>query len=158
HSSDVRTDLQRLKRDTSSGKSPPVTVSSATISLGSASGGVALPSASSAGSGAIVQRRRSIKTLIAAIAVLVTATGFTIYRLSSRRTKTFDAHNLSVRKLTDHGQVVPGTAAVSRDGRWIAYVKRERERSLRVKQIATGSEITVVPPRDSFFRMTEAFT
>jgi eukaryotic-like serine/threonine-protein kinase len=157
HASDLRADLQRLKRDTSSGKSPHATVSSATISLGPASGGVALPTASSAGSGAM-QRRRSIKTPIAAIAVLVTAAGFTIYRLSSRRTPTFDAHNLSVRKLTDHGRVVPGTAAVSRDGRWIAYVKRERERSLRVKQIATGSEITVVPPRDSFFRMTEAFT
>jgi eukaryotic-like serine/threonine-protein kinase len=158
HASDLRADLQRLKRDTSSGKSPHVTVSSATISLAPAPGGVALPTASSAGSGAVVQRRRSIKTLIVATAVLIMTAGFTIYRLSSRRTPTFDAHNLSVRKLTDHGQVVPGTAAVSRDGRWIAYVKRERERSLRVKQIATGSEITVVPPRDNFFRMTEAFT
>jgi serine/threonine protein kinase len=85
HASDLRADLQRLKRDTGSGKSPHVTVSSATISLAPVSEGVAFPTATSAGSGAIVQRRRSTKKLIAAIAVLVTAVGFTIYRLSSRR-------------------------------------------------------------------------
>jgi serine/threonine protein kinase len=156
HASDLRADLQRLQRDTSSGKSPHATVSSAKTSL--ASGDVAFPTPPSAGSGVIVKRRRSAKILIATIAVLVTAAGFAIYRLSNRRTPTFDTHNLSVRKLTDHGQVVPGTAAVSRDGRWIAYVKRERVRSLRVKQIATGSEITVVPPRDNFFQVNEAFS
>jgi eukaryotic-like serine/threonine-protein kinase len=158
HASDLRAYLQRLQRDTSSGKSPHATVSSAKTSLAPASGDVAFPTPPSAGSGVIVQRRRSAKMLIATIAVLVTAAGLAIYRLSNRRTPTFDTHNLSVRKLTDHGQVVPGTAAVSRDGRWIAYVKRERERSLRVKQIATGSEITVVPPRDNFFQVNEAFT
>ena len=36
--------------------------------------------------------------------------------------------------------------------------RREGERSLRVKQVATGSEVTVVPPQTGFFGSGAAFT
>ncbi len=48
-------------------------------------------------------------------------------------------------------------ATISSDGKWLAYGKREGERSLRVKQILTGSEVTVVPPQPGFFS-SAAFT
>src|SRR5262249_33313567 len=89
HASDLRADLQRLKRDTSSENFRPLTVSSPTISLGRASEGFALPTVFSAGPGAIVHLRE-IKPLKAPTAVLIMTAGFTIYRLSSRRTPTFD--------------------------------------------------------------------
>jgi Tol biopolymer transport system component len=86
-----------------------------------------------------------------AVLLLVAAAGFGIYKLA-HRSPPFDTHSISVRKLTDHGQVVPGKAtAISSDGRWLAYVRREGNRSLRVKQIATGSEVTVVPSRTGYF-------
>src|SRR5271169_2962532 len=40
----------------------------------------------------------------------------------------------------------------------MAYGRREGERSLRVKQVATGSEVTVVPPQAGFFGAGATFT
>jgi Tol biopolymer transport system component len=53
-------------------------------------------------------------------------------------------HGIVLKQSTDHGQASL-YAAISADGHTLAYVKREGNRSLRVKQIATGSEVTVVP-------------
>jgi Tol biopolymer transport system component len=55
--------------------------------------------------------------------------------------------------MTDHGQAV-SFAGISHDGRFLAYGKREpgdAGRSLRVKQIATGTEVTAVPAQPGFF-------
>jgi Tol biopolymer transport system component len=92
------------------------------------------------------------------LVLLAVSVSLGVYKLLNKNVQPIDTRKLSVRKLTDRGQVVPGTAAVSPDGKWIAYVKREGERSLRVKQIATSSEVTVVPPRDNYYGMSEAFT
>jgi Tol biopolymer transport system component len=59
--------------------------------------------------------------------------------------------------LTEHGQVID-FASISADGRLLAYGRREGERSLRVKQVATGSEVTVVPPQAGFFGYGATFT
>jgi Tol biopolymer transport system component len=40
----------------------------------------------------------------------------------------------------------------------MAYGRREGERSLRVKQVSTGSEVTVVPPQTGFFGSGATFT
>jgi Tol biopolymer transport system component len=40
----------------------------------------------------------------------------------------------------------------------VAYGRREGERSLRVKQVVTGSEVTVVPPQTGFFGSGATFT
>ena len=57
----------------------------------------------------------------------------------------------------DHGEAV-GFASISADGRLMAYGRREGERSLRVKQVITGSEVTVVPPQTGFFGLGATFT
>ncbi len=59
--------------------------------------------------------------------------------------------------MTENGQVTD-FAAISPDGRFVAYGRREGERSLRVKQVATGSEVTVVPAQTGFFGSGIAFT
>ena len=91
------------------------------------------------------------------VAALVAAAGFGVYKLMSRSTPSFDARNLTVRPLTDHGEVT-SFATVSLDGRLVAYGQREGERSLRVKQVATGSEVTVVPSQPGSFGSGAAFT
>jgi Tol biopolymer transport system component len=51
-----------------------------------------------------------------------------------------------------------GFAAISADGKMIAYGRRMGERSLQVKQVSTGSEVTVVPPQSGFFGSGATFT
>jgi serine/threonine protein kinase/Tol biopolymer transport system component len=62
-----------------------------------------------------------------------------------------DPGKISLRQITDHGRAAT-FAAISPDGRLVAYAKREANRSLRVKQIATGSEVTVVPQQTGFYQ------
>lgn len=85
------------------------------------------------------------------------AATFGIYKLLSREEPTVNTRNLAIRPLTDHGQAV-GFASISPDGRFVAYSRREGERSLRVKQVATGSEVTVVPPQPGDFGPGATFT
>ena len=91
------------------------------------------------------------------IALLLIAAAFGVYKFLSRSGPAIDTRNISIRQMTDHGQVV-GFAAISSDGKMIAYGRREGERSLRVKQVATGSEVTVVPPQRGFFGGGATFT
>jgi Tol biopolymer transport system component len=72
------------------------------------------------------------------------------YLFSVRTRHTIDTRNLAIRLLTEHGQAVPW-ACVSPDGKLVAYIKRERERSLHVKQVLGGSDIEVVPPQPGYF-------
>ena len=166
HASEMRADLKRLKREAESGR-----VASATSALGFAGSGTAQTSASqldvaasattpaSSGAGIIAGARRHKRALIGAalmVAALVAAAGFGVYELG-RSASAFDARSLTVRPLTDHGEVT-SFAAISPDGRLVAYGRREGERSLRVKQVATGSEVTVVPPQPGLFGSGAAFT
>ena len=167
HASEMRADLKRLKRETESGRIAPGT--SASSSLASVTAGasasqvdIAEPfsTPSSSSSLLIDEARRHRGALIGAAVVvgaLVVAAGFGVYKLVARRAPTFDAHNLTVRPLTDHGEVT-NFATISPDGRLVAYGRREGERSLRVKQVATGSEVTVVPAQPGFFGSGAAFT
>ncbi len=56
---------------------------------------------------------------------------------------------MQVTKLTESGAASEGV--ISPDGRWVAFIKRGEQQSLWVKQIATGSEVQVVPPGTGFF-------
>jgi Tol biopolymer transport system component/DNA-binding winged helix-turn-helix (wHTH) protein len=119
------------------------------------------PVSAPAGSGSVplAEGRRHKGKLIGAavvIATFVVAAALGAYKLLKRNTLTVDTHNISLRPLTDHGQAV--YASISPDGRLLAYVMREGERSLRVKQVATGSEVTVVPAQAGFFASAPTFT
>jgi serine/threonine protein kinase len=163
HASEMRADLKRLKRETESGK----TVAEASPELGTPAiptRPVGQSSASqvpaSSGSVMIAEARRH-KGMFFAIGALVLllagAAGFGVYKLLSRNVPAIDTRNISIKQLTDHGQAV-GFAAISADGKMIAYGRREGERSLRVKQVLTGSEVTVVPPQSGFFGSGATFT
>jgi Tol biopolymer transport system component/predicted Ser/Thr protein kinase len=165
HASEMRADLKRLKRETESGR--VVAESAGTGSSGptppaalvSGSAGVtAAPPSSGAVLMAEAKRHKRPLIVTAGVAgVLLIAAAFGVYKLLSKGTPTLDTRNISIRPLTEHGQVV-GFAAISSDGKMIAYGRREGERSLRVKQIATGSEVTVVPAQTGFFGKGATFT
>jgi serine/threonine protein kinase/Tol biopolymer transport system component len=161
HASEMRSDLKRLKRETESGRvvvEDPSAGSSASVRPSAPASGSAIagPSGSASASSSSVlmaEARRNKGKLIGATAVLlvlIVAAAFGTYKLLVRNAPAIDTRNISIRPLTDHGQVV-SFATISSDGRLVAYGRREGERSLRVKQVVTGSEVTVVPPQTGFF-------
>jgi Tol biopolymer transport system component len=91
--------------------------------------------------------------IAALLVVLLFAAAFGLYKFLSRSGSALDTRNISIRPLTDHGQAITGVS-ISADGRLIAYARREGERSLQVKQVATGSEVTIVPRQSGFFEGT----
>jgi serine/threonine protein kinase len=167
HASELRADLKRLKRETESGRvmdSTRASSSASAQSISSASGraDAIAQSFSSASSRSVLiaeaRRHKGVLVVIAALIVLmVLAVAFGVYKLVSRSTTAIDTRNIRIRQLTEHGQAID-FASISSDGRLVAYGRREGERSLRVKQVATGSEVTVVPPQSGFFGSGAAFT
>jgi serine/threonine protein kinase/Tol biopolymer transport system component len=168
HASEMRADLKRLKRETESGRVATEVASagpSASVHPGtSASGfaGATAPSSASASSSSVLiaeARRHKGTLIVSAVAVLalVVAAVFGVYKLLGKNAPAIDTRNISIRPLTEHGQAV-GFATISADGRLVAYGRREGERSLRVKQVITGSEVTVVPPQTGFFGAGATFT
>jgi serine/threonine protein kinase/Tol biopolymer transport system component len=168
HASEMRADLKRLKRETESGRvsaesgSASASGSAEPPASASDSASVAIPSSASISSSAVLmaEAKRNKGKLIgaaAAVVVLLIAAAFGAYKLLNKNATVIDTHNITIRQLTEHGQAV-GFASISADGRLVAYGRREGERSLRVKQVATGSEVTVVPPQAGFFGKGATFT
>lgn len=125
HASDIRADLKRLKRDSESGHT------------------AAHPAA--------VPKKHFLRWLVPLAALFLLASGFLLYKRPwTKPVPSLESRRLVIRQLTDHGQVADVNAAISADGRLLAYVKREPQQSLRVKQIATGSEVTVLAAQPGF--------
>jgi len=168
HASEMRADLKRLKRETESGRAVAEGSSagtSAPVQPGYSASRVTVAQASSAasassGSVLIAEARRHKGKVIGAAVVLIllaVAAAFGLYKLLNKNAPAIDTRNISIRPLTEHGQVIY-FASISGDGRLVAYGRREGERSLRVKQVTTGSEVTVVPPQAGFFGPGATFT
>ncbi len=118
-----------------------------------------LAAATSSPSAAAGSRRRkaSLIGIAAVIAAFAAAASLGAYKLLHRSPLLPDTRNMTITLLTDHGQAV-GNAGISPDGRLLAYGRREGERSLRVKQVAGGSEVTVVPAHTGSFGPGPTFT
>ena len=77
------------------------------------------------------------------LALLVSA-GFLARRWKTEH-RGLHPQGMEITKLTDSGKV--GEAAISPDGRYVAYSQREPQGAgLRVRQTATGSDVQVLPP------------
>jgi len=128
NASDFRTDLQRLKRDSETQKSVAVGI------------GVSAP-----------LRKRAY--WIAGVSVGVVAAGclgifLFLHRGGSiTRPVASNFQNMKIIKLTDNGKI--GTAAISPDGRYVAYsVKDGTQSGLWVRQVATGSAVNIIAASD----------
>jgi serine/threonine protein kinase len=140
---EMRADLKRLKRDTSSGR---VNVQSGAISSVNESGPSAIAAAqqsSAAVAQAIAKKRAPWRFVtIAAVVVVVAAIGG--YKLLNRP-RSLNLQNMQITKLTDSGKA--SDVAISPDGRYIVYVLRDSEQqSLWVRNVATKSDVQVLPP------------
>ncbi len=161
HASEMRADLKRLKRETESGRVLAESASDGGAQVQSPSSAMEISRVRQSSSDARSAEGRWSSgklTVVAVIALgLMVAAIFGATRFLSKTPPAIDTRNITIQPLTDHGQAV-GFAAISPDGRFVAYGRREGERSLRVKQVATGSEVTVVPPQPGDFDSGATFT
>jgi serine/threonine protein kinase/Tol biopolymer transport system component len=143
---ELRADLKRLKRDTSSGRAASMSGSVASVQDSGASRAVA--SAATQSSVAVAQpapvKRKLIAPILVGTAVVLAALGFGGYKFLNRP-RELNLQNMQITKLTDSGKATD--VAISPDGRYIVYVLRDGEQqSLWVRNVATKSDVQVLAP------------
>ena len=140
---DLRADLKRLKRDTSSGR---VNVASGTTAAaGTPETNEAATRQSSASVATLPAKAGVSKSAVAAVVVvLLAATVFAAFKLLTRP-RGLNLQNMQITKLTDSGKA--GSVAISPDGRYIVYALVDgEEQSLWVRNVATKSDVQVLAP------------
>jgi len=136
HASEIRADLQRLKRDTDSGR--------LAASMQPSSAKAAITEA------AAIQRRRLVLAGLMVVLLLIVGTGYGLR--SHYRTKALEApfQNFTITKLTDTGNLM--VAAISPDGKYVVNVVKDNGmESLWLRNVATNSDTQVVAPRRSHY-------
>jgi len=162
HASDLRSDLKRLRRDTSSAaryerQPTPLARASAAASVS----GAPLPVGPGASTSSVQQRPSSSSAVVAAarehrigfalgsiiVAVLLAAAGFGVYALL-HRTAAVPFQNMAITQITSNGDT--WAAAISPDGKYVALVRRETDGrpSLWMRHLPTNSNTQIVPPAD----------
>ena len=154
HASELRTDLQRLKRDVDSGR-----VSS---SSGARPSGTTVDSPRPSGEGpssasALVSQlagkhRTSLALGAVATVVLLAALGYGIYRLGAGRAQPQGSafESMKVTRLTTTGK--SGLSVISPDGKYVVHaVSVNGEPSLWTLQVATRSDIQIIPPANVIY-------
>ena len=166
HASEMRGDLKRLQRDSSSGRSSVVsathaasdsqsTAAAASVSTSPAS--TTVPAAVPPGSGSsssvtAVAREHRVGTAVVVLVILllVGAAGFGIYAFLSR-SGPMPFENFTITQVTSTGKAEQ--AAISPDGRYILNVQNDNGRaSLWLRNIPTGSDTQVIPPAAEIYR------
>lgn len=169
HASEIRSDLKRLQRDSSSGRRSAYQTADEAASA-SAQPAIAPPpsgkhptdpahvSATSAPSQVpISQETGSKKLLIGSLAiVLALAAGFGIYKLTTRAAKpaAVGFQNIHLTRLTNTGK--SRMAGISPDGKYVVHVIEDGgKQSLWVRQVTTANNVQIVPPAEVvYFGMT----
>jgi Tol biopolymer transport system component/predicted Ser/Thr protein kinase len=150
HAADIRSDLKRLKRDTDSGHSGVVSEVTSTGSI--APGG---PAAGPSSSGAVIlnearRHKGMLALMLLGLGLLVVALGIYLFKLNARRSE-WNEQAMKITRVTQSGNAA--NVAISPDGHYVVYVLREGEKqSLNVRQVATGSDVQILPPDEVQFR------
>ncbi|HEV2400979.1 MAG TPA: protein kinase [Candidatus Sulfotelmatobacter sp.] len=168
---EMRTDLQRLKRDVDSsgrlstqpssdlsGQSAAISVVSYPASTGSAPSGTnpsntPLPSAAMVSSSSVITAARQHKSLAAVASVaallLVVAAGYGVFTLLHHQ-DAIPFQVFSITQVTNNGKLVD--TVISPDGRFLLSAQRDRGgQSLWLRNIPTGSDTQVVPATEHSF-------
>jgi eukaryotic-like serine/threonine-protein kinase len=171
HAADMRADLQRLKRDTDSGRSgrsaiasnlaatqaasdASVSGASNASSVMTASSSAAVPSSglTSSGSAAVAaakQHKVGLSLVIVIALALAAAASYGVYTLLGRRADP-PFQDFSIQSLTNNGKVL--SAAISPDGKYVLTVVLDKgQSSLWLRHVATNSDTQVIAPSDEGF-------
>ncbi len=165
HASDLRTDLQRLMRDSHSGSviSPVADLPEAGAAGPGSSGRVsaAAPAAvrdssglHRSGSSTVVavakQHKLGLATISIIVLLLVAAAAYGIYALLNGRGATA-FENFTMAQVTDNGKTI--AAAISPDAKYLLSVVEDNgKESLWLRNVPTNSNTQVIPPADEFYQ------
>ena len=149
HAADMRTDLQRLKRDMDSARATP---SAKAGEEPIPAGTVAVPiqpevSSSSAPIriGEAKRHKSAVAAALGALLLFLMAVGFGVYKWSTGRGSPLNLRNMRITRLTENRKAKD--VAISPDGSYVVYVLREGEKqSLWVRQVAAESAVQILPP------------
>jgi len=149
HASDILTDLKRLKRDTDSSRSGVINEVTPSSSSASANLAAGRPS-----SGAVllaeVRRHQGVLGLTLVVAaLLIGALGIYWFKTGGRRSE-WNLQSMKISRVTQSGNA--SMVAISPDGHYVVYSLEEGEKqSLNVRQVATGSDVQILPPDEVQF-------
>ena len=149
HAADMRTDLQRLKRDTDSVRATKsAKAGEAPIPAGSVVVPAQLEVSSSSAHLPTSEAKRhksAVAAVLGALLLLLIAVGFGVYKWSTGRGSRLNLQNMRITRLTEKGKAQD--VAISPDGSYVVYVLREGEKqSLWVRQVAAESTVQILPP------------
>jgi eukaryotic-like serine/threonine-protein kinase len=149
HAADMRTDLQRFKRDTDSSRQIPAAISEASTA---ASAAATQPAQAASSSAAIaVAKRHKWAMLGAVIAALLVfgAAGLGVFSVL-HRTAAMPFQTFTVTQVTNSGKAA--RAAISPDGKYAVSVTNDGGlESLWLRNVPTGSDTQIVPPSASSY-------
>ena len=156
HASDLSTDLQRLKRDTDSGRSAATSISSmqaATPSSAPSSSAIGVTPGS--GSSVIVQAAQENKGkligVIAIVFLLLVGAIYGAYSLLRGKVATVPFQDFTITQVTNSGKVLD--AAISPDGKYVLSIVEDKGKmSLWLRNIPTGSNTQVLPPESAIYQ------
>ena len=167
HASELRGDLKRLQRDSSSGRRAAY---HGTDEAGNAAQPTTPPppsgkhrtdpanlSASAPAQVSTTRENGSKKLLATSLAVVLAAiAGFGIYKFTGHTSKpvTIPFQNIHLTRLTNTGK--SRVAAISPDGKYVVHVIEDAgKQSLWVRQVTTANNVQIVPPAEVvYFGMT----
>src|SRR6185369_12122704 len=140
HTADIRADL---KRDTDPSSTHKATEAASARAAAAFSSTQARPSS---GAVLLAEARRHKGTLalmLVVFAALIAGLGVYLSTLNESRNE-WNPQRMKITRVTQSGNAT--NVAISPDGRYVAYVLREGEKqSLNVRQVATGSNVQVLP-------------
>jgi eukaryotic-like serine/threonine-protein kinase len=141
---EMRAELKRLKRATSSGHVRAASGANTVVPAPSSGQVAAAPSSATVVPPAPTKGGfPKIATAAVALIVVVAAT-IGAYKLLTRP-RGFNLQNMRIEKLTENGKA--GNVAISPDGRYVVYVVRDGEKqSLWMRNIASKSDVQVLAP------------
>jgi serine/threonine protein kinase len=162
HASEMRGDLKRLQRDSSSGRrsayqsaDEPVSAPGQTVATPPSGNHPADSAHVSAASTAQVSRENGSKKLlpIGLAVVLALAAGFGIYKMLAGRVSKPTAaafQSIHLTRLTNTGK--SRVAAISPDGKYVVHVIEDAgKQSLWVRQVTTANNVQIVPPAETTY-------
>ncbi len=140
---EMRADLKRVKRDTSSGHVQIDSGSASSVSAAD-SGRVSSAQLATAPVQAPPAKKGLGKIAIVVAALVVLVAVFLGYRMLNHP-HGLNLQNMQITKLTDSGKAT--LTAISPDGRYVVYVLRDGEQQgLWMRHVATKSDVQVLPP------------
>jgi serine/threonine protein kinase len=153
HASELRSDLQRLRRDTDSGRSSASYAAAASATSippaaahesGSDASAAQLSSGSTVAAVAQQHKGKLITAVVIALVVLAAA-GYGVYSLLRAKPSAVPFQSFSITQITHNGKTI--AVAVSPDGKYVLSLLGENgKQSVWLRHVETGSDTQVIPP------------